>query len=453
MTSATLPNGRRRQLPTARQQPQVSERVLVTPELNGFIVPFMFLIFLFLTISRFQEAVTVTIGFRSHLYTIALAAALPVVFGSGRWVLAWKSVPGKLLLFMTVWMVVGLPFSIWRGGAFNTIKDDWLTSLIAFMLAAGMILTLRDMRRSLYVFAFSMLIVALVYFRFERVDRGGRVGIEFGTLSNSNDLAGHLLMGLPLLVFVFMDQKRITFTRLLSLGTACAVLLIVFRTGSRGALLGLMALLVATFLFSSFAGKVKLLLGGIGLVLMLVGTAPQSVLNRYRTIWSDSQENEATASADGRKRLLEESLRQTMLHPLFGVGAGNFPVAWARKMEAAGATSHLYRAAHNSYTEVASETGIPGFACWFGALVWSFRHNLRVYRWARTVPGQQQLANMAICFFLSILAFAVTTFFGNNSYSFHVPLLAGLSVSMARVATQQQNVVRAQLHNRMPVRV
>ena len=46
------------------------------------------------------------------------------------------------------------------------------------------------------------------------------------------------------------------------------------------------------------------------------------------------------------------------------------------------------------------------------------------------------IANMAICLFLSLLTFSVTTFFGSNAYRFYLPLLAGLTVALKNTAEE-----------------
>jgi O-antigen ligase len=222
------------------------------------------------------------------------------------------------------------------------------------------------------------------------------------------------------------------------------------RTGSRAGLLGLGFYLVAVFLLASFANKAKLILGGGAVLAVLFATAPESAMDRYRTLWDDEiEEGEAVASARGRGLLLKESIRQTLLHPVFGLGPGNFKVAFARKMESEGHMYHRFRASHNTYTQVSSETGIPGFIMFMSVMVWCFRQNLRLYRQTNRHPQHKEIANMAICLFLSLLVFSVTSFFGSNAYRFYLPVLAGCTVSLKRVADE---VLASGAGQRMPAR-
>ena len=175
----------------------------------------------------------------------------------------------------------------------------------------------------------------------------------------------HLLLGIPFLMFIIVDQKRMSFFRVAAVGSVLCTILIVFRTGSRGALVGFACLLIAMFVLTSFAGKLKLIMAGFLVFGMVLATAPESVINRYKTLWQDATDeegnlDEASMSALGRKELLLESIRQTFQHPVFGLGAGNFAVAYAKKLESMGIFHHGYRPSHKWLHADIGETGIPG---------------------------------------------------------------------------------------------
>jgi hypothetical protein len=123
--------------------------------------------------------------------------------------------------------------------------------------------------------------------------------------------------------------------------------------------------MIATFLFASMAGKLKLIVAGSIAVLLMFATAPQTIIERYRTLFHDDVTNEATASKEGRIRLLKESIRQTFLHPVLGVGAGNFPVAYAKVREAQGILYHRTTPTR----KFPVRPGSPGFSC--GSERWS----------------------------------------------------------------------------------
>ena len=418
--------------PPAR--PGTGKSTLAVP--FGTVGAVMFFSLLFLTISRFHEVLRITIGVNTRIFTAVALAAVLFAIVSGRWPLAWKSVPGLLLLAMTFWIFLGVPFSIWKGGSVKEIRTAWIPSMLTFMVTASMIYKWRDMRRTIYICGFSIIVILAAYYRLA-VLKGGRVAFVLGTLGNSNDMAMHLLFGLPFLMFIIADQKRITIPRVLAFAAIPVLLRIVVGTGSRAGLLGIMSLLVAAFFIASFMGKLKLAVVVTALGTALLATAPDYVTSRYKTLLDDDGgPTEAEASAEGRMRLLQESVRQTILNPVFGVGIGNFPSANARALAEKGIYFHAYRASHNTYTQISSEIGIPGFVCFFSIFIWCFRENLRLYKRTRLLAEHKPIERAAICLFLSWLAFSVTTFFGSNAYTFYVPVLAGLTVSLKRIAEE-----------------
>ncbi len=70
----------------------------------------------------------------------------------------------------------------------------------------------------------------------------------------------------------------------------------------------------------------------------------------------------------------------TLHHPIFGVGPGDFSfVSWDERKAATGAGGESL-VSHNTYTQISSETGLPGFFFFAASLVLSFRYAYRSYR-------------------------------------------------------------------------
>src|SRR5262249_13521506 len=94
------------------------------------------------------------------------------------------------------------------------------------------------------------------------------------------------------------------------------------------------------------------LLAGVCLLgALLVIAAPSKYRARLLTIFTMEGDSvdPSGASAAHRLELLKQSLDITVKHPIFGVGAGNFPIV-----------AGDWQVAHNTYTEIASEAGFPG---------------------------------------------------------------------------------------------
>src|SRR5207245_4695548 len=89
----------------------------------------------------------------------------------------------------------------------------------------------------------------------------------------------------------------------------------------------------------------------------------------------------AYGSAQQREQLFRRSLEVTEDHPLLGVGPGNFHVI-----------SGNWQVAHNSFTEMSAEGGLPALALYVWIL-WSGFRNLRAIK--RFARGRRTLTVLA----------------------------------------------------------
>jgi O-antigen ligase len=125
--------------------------------------------------------------------------------------------------------------------------------------------------------------------------------------------------------------------------------------------------------------------------------------------------------------LLEQSLAYALTHPLFGVGPGQFGAAVAADMAREGKRAN-WLGTHNSYTEVASECGLPAFFLYTAVIFLALRSNLRIFR--RASNDDSATAALAFCLFAATLVYAIDTFFFHVAYSSYLPVIAGMSVSL-----------------------
>jgi O-antigen ligase len=172
---------------------------------------------------------------------------------------------------------------------------------------------------------------------------------------------------------------------------------------------------------------------------------PAALKDRFVTTFSGeyltaSGELQATALASKEQRLmlLEHSLLLTFTHPLFGVGPGQFQVASSQEPEQQGIA---WRETHNAFTQVSSETGLPGFLLYVAALWYCFGITGALARASRA-PGLEDLGAMAYCMRLSLVCFTVTSMFSSVAYAFYFPTLAGLTVALDAVG-QREILARA----------
>jgi len=146
----------------------------------------------------------------------------------------------------------------------------------------------------------------------------------------------------------------------------------------------------------------------------------------------DSVLQSAIESSYSRRMLLMDSLTLTYQHPVFGVGLGNFPVAQDTLARARGEMIGNWHVTHNTYTQVSSESGLPGLVLFLLAIFFSFRalsHTIRLGGAANSPEGKE-VQMLAVCLRIAVLAFMVCAFFASMAYLPILTVLCGLTVSL-----------------------
>ncbi len=64
---------------------------------------------------------------------------------------------------------------------------------------------------------------------------------------------------------------------------------------------------------------------------------------------------------------------------------------------------------------------------YLGVLFISFQQVNRIRKLTRGRPEFEQIHNIAYCMFLSLISYAITSFFATVGYGFYLPALAGIS--------------------------
>ena len=114
-----------------------------------------------------------------------------------------------------------------------------------------------------------------------------------------------------------------------------------------------------------------------------------------------------------------------------------FSVAAANSLKAEGKRG-LYMQTHNTFTQVSSETGIPGLLL-YGAALWHAISSVRFVRkhGARVNPD---LVRMGMCLHASWILFLGTGMFASVAYHMPVTFLLGFSYVLRRVMGTQAAV-------------
>ncbi len=337
------------------------------------------------------------------------------------------------------WLLVATPFSIWRGGSVQLLVHYIPRSYMLFFFAAALTISVRKCRQLMYVnaaVAFATLLTCIV---FGTHGEDGRYFVPGGAgfFGNSNELAMQLLMGVTQFVYLF-SQGNVILKFAAGVGIAGSMPYILW-TGSRGGMLGAIAYCALLLYVSRNRGRVLAVIAVVAAIGMAV--APTAVLHRLTLLTGDESasttfDSSAIESQISRITLLKRSVSETLSHPLFGVGPDEFPVQVMQEARSKGEWFQ-WLGTHNSYTQITSESGIPGFLFYVAAIFGTLKMNFKLWKRSRTMPGGADITALSMALLSGGVVFAVCSFFFHMAYTGTFPYLAGQSVALYLAVKQK----------------
>jgi hypothetical protein len=396
------------------------------------------LVFCFLRVSFLHEIVTAILGVNTYMLYLFGPPGLLLMMMSGGIGRAFKYKQTIWWLLFLVWMAVTTPFSFWVADSLSWLLTYSRTEFPVLLLTAGLITSWKELR--LYMGALALAgMCNVVWGRLFGADQSGRMGLEFGSMGNANDYAAHLLMVLPFVLFLVTRPSKTKFIyRLAGVAAIGLGLYQALQTGSRGSMVALGAMMFIALIYGTVRSRIILVLGGPIAAIILFAVLPSTVSERLTSIFKDDSGVSSEAEQSKRKRmdLLKASIRLTVSNPLMGVGVNQFSNANGTEHVNRGGYG-AWQVSHNSYTQVSSEMGIPGFVFFILGIGTSFVLLARTSKLLKPFPALQELRHAAFCLMLSISGFSAGIFFLSLAYRFHLLLLAGLAISLHAAAMRE----------------
>jgi O-antigen ligase len=398
--------------------------------------------FLFLYFSRLLD---MTSGFTKDLHIpmfLLVGLLVLALSGGGIWMLLGSRI-GIFEMLFVVWVAIATVFSSWKTGSVPVFRDCLYAAMVFFVILA-LVRNMEQFSRVARAMALAGLVAAIFSFAFSQNMRGGRIAVDVGTLADPNEYALVLLMTLPYWWLVARLSKKTKLVGAASVLAAVPMLIAFFRAGSRAGLLTLGGLVVSIFFRARLTQKIALVIAVLVVAAAAVVALPNNLRERYTTLFSNDIADQSlsadVASSTARRYFLMQSIKLTLQHPIFGVGPGQFAGTNWEVSKAEGV--HVgAQPTHNTYTEVSSETGIPGLILFVGTLIICFRSTYRIAKLTENNPSQKALSDAATCVFVSITAFLIGAFFLSLAYSALVTVALGLSAALRNVAADEFGLV------------
>jgi hypothetical protein len=251
-----------------------------------------------------------------------------------------------------------------------------------------------------------------------------------GLINDPNDF-GQLIVCVIPLMFIFWRAKKVLWNCVFVLTPVCVLILGIYETHSRGALVALIAVILV-------AARRR------------IGTVPALVVagGMFATAMALQFTGGRAISAEGgadRTELWSESMQLLKSHPLFGVGFGSLP-------------DYLGHTAHNSIMVCAAELGVFGLFFWCLFLFPTVRDALAVSSQANLsegVPvvgekelypqplkkveeiGSAEISDLGRLMILSLTGFLVAGMFLSRAFVMTFFLLGGMAEVVYELALQR----------------
>jgi hypothetical protein len=164
---------------------------------------------------------------------------------------------GALFTAFSLWAVVSLPFSVWRGGSVETVTAVF-RSLSLMGAIVALTVTGKWALRMIYGIGIGMGAASIAAVFKGKTSSLGRLAMDGGTLSDPNTLCVAVLMGMPML-WLMSRNARSKLGKLLPLCFVPVILYVAYRTGSRAGMLALLVMLVLYFIRASGFKKMQMI--------------------------------------------------------------------------------------------------------------------------------------------------------------------------------------------------
>ena len=258
-------------------------------------------------------------------------------------------------LILAFWAIIAISsFKVWLSGVYTAFLAFMPAVFVYFLIRAG-VQSPRHLRGFIYLLlALNVFLAGNGILQYHTGVGLGDVALVLdriygtGIFNDPNDLGMTFVMSVPLFLVVIGRAGTGLVTRGLALAGLCAVMLALYYTNSRGAIVALAAAMVClSYLrFRTVAGTVA----AIALLGVIVVAAPSR----------GGELDAGEESAQSRIQSWAEGWNMLKSHPLTGVGFDQY-------------LEYHIRVAHNSFVHTFAETGLIGAFCFVGMFYWFFK--------------------------------------------------------------------------------
>lgn len=293
-----------------------------------------------------------------HLRPNLTLGIITLLFGLITKTYEFNKTPSKQLRYyycLVALLVLGIPFSLYRRGSLMDLIN--YGSVVMFVyLFYRVVTSTKKLSKLIHIYCLGVCVYTVYILKFgtftdERM--------AFGGMFDPNDIAFFILSFIFFNILFLSKNNRMSI-RLISAFSMLIGIIVIIKTGSRGGLLSLMAVLL--FLMFARFKTIRLSFFVKAAVAVAAISSLQFMdmnIDRYKTIMNIKSDYNVT-DEEGRVSIWKIGMRLMLTHPLTGVGLSQFPHGVGLDREARGLPSAKWHTAHNSMVQIGAETGVLG---------------------------------------------------------------------------------------------
>jgi O-antigen ligase len=338
---------------------------------------------------------------------------------------------------------------------------QFLRGLVLFFVLVNLIRTRKHLRQAVWVLILAAAFLAAITviqfstssytFNFgglARVKNAQIVRDVFeprvaGPLSDPNFYAQILVMIVPLVMYRLWDEKKLILRLTAGVSLALILLAIAFTYSRAGAVATGVIIIIASVYRRI---KLRLLAAIIAVAIPVILVLPGEFADRLDTLTQilpgqQTSVVKVDTSFQERTLLMETAWEIFKDHPVLGVGAGNFTRHFDSYAHGVGSNISSYdgfdkqRFTHSLYLETAAELGVSGLILLLLIGGISFCYAVSAAR-RFSQNGDAYSAGVAAALALSLVGYAMTSFFLHGGYLQYLWLLVALATVARRIAVK-----------------
>jgi O-antigen ligase len=341
-----------------------------------------------------------------------------------------------LILFMAIFLICSLSQLVNR--AFVPFYLNKLLMIFCMMISINVFIrNLHELKIVLFILAFAGFIAAGI--TIYEVILNPDIKRVSGSLGNPNNTAAIFCMLMPFSVII-MRQKWGKRSLLIALVYVLILIVAIFLSASRGALINL--IFITLFAFVMFNWKAKILLIAfllVSVIVVLTFFENYRGLERYEKLMTEGELME-TRAVKIRMEITAIGMTLFLENPIWGIGSGSF----RNETQGMGTeyNGYLYDgiAPHNMYTQILAELGIIGFFifAWFYFTIFEY-----LYSGIAHPRAEMRLISRVLIF--SFFAMLISMISSGNYLKPFIYVIAGFALVIKKLTENQAPSAKIQL--------